>query len=169
MPNLSSSLGSANPAIPLVNPSQIGQAAGLHMHYPTFSAFTTAVTSERANVSASNPIWADAQPMTIASEGSRVKRVWSVGLNHARSVSVGQYSAILGADSNVVLLASGQPSSGTGNNGDLSYDSSTGVVYLKSGGLWATAGNANGLFSNIDGGTPTTNYAGTSGIDGGTP
>lgn len=138
MPNIASPLGTSNTAIPLVNSTQVGRAAGLFMVFSDSTAFQNAVTDEKANVLASSPIWADGQALMVASEGARTWRVWSVSLNHARTVVIGSNTIVLGSDTNIVRNASGIPSGGTGANGDISIDWAGNVVYLKTAGTWSS-------------------------------
>ena len=140
MPTIASPLSTSQSYIPAVNATEVGKFAGLQMHFPTFAAFAAAVTTEKANVAATSPIWADQQPMTVASEPIGVIRTWSVALNHARTAQIRSgLMVVLAADSNTVLQVSGAPSAGTGANGDISVDWSGNTVYLKSAGAWAVS------------------------------
>jgi hypothetical protein len=130
MPNVSSSLGTTQPYIPLVNGAEIGKAAGLHMHFATLTALNTAITAERSNISASSPTWTDGQPITVAGEGAAVRR-WSVSGQHARNVTLPDGSALLlASDSTAASVpVGGSPVS------SCTYDSTTGNLtgYTKNG------------------------------------
>lgn len=141
MTQIASPLSTAQPTIPLSSPTQLGKFPGLRMHFGSISAFQSAVTVEQSNVAASNPLWADMQPMSASSEPPDVYRLWSASNNHARMVMIRPgLTVTLGADTNVVLAATGIPSSGTGNNGDISIDfTGPGVVYQKTSGAWASS------------------------------
>ena len=146
MPQLLTSPLSTPTGMPVTNQAHLGKLAGTRIHFGTFADFTAAITTGTAFYAAD--LWADGQEMTIASEADAgAVHIWRTSLGHARTVRVGRVDTILLANSNVVLAAAGQPVGGTGNNGDLSVDRAAGVVYLKTAGAWAAAGNIN-LISN---------------------
>jgi hypothetical protein len=140
MPLVSSPLGTANPAIPLVNATELGKAAGLHQHYPTLAALNAAVVAERANVTAASAMWQEGQLFTVGAESADVFRAWSVAGNHARKVNVRPgLAVVLAADANTVLFGAGAPSAGTGSDGDISIDWTGGKIYTKGGGAWVVS------------------------------
>ncbi len=69
-----------------------------------------------------------------------------------------------GIDGNAVLVGSGTPGSGLGNNGDQYIDSDNGDIYTKVGGIWNLQGNmsevAQTIRTDTDGATPETIYRG---------
>ena len=151
MSNLASPIGTTQPYIPVVPAAQVGRYAGLAMHFPTVTDGTghsdgtgtglyEAVLTEKANIVASSPIWADKQPFTVATEPEHVRRVWSVASQHAREVVIRPgLSVTLAGDTNTVLTTTGAPSSGTGTNGDIAIDFAGNVVYLKTSGTWSVS------------------------------
>lgn len=137
---IASPLATGQGSIPITASTQLGKFPGLRMHFPTLAAFQTAVTVEQTNVAGSNALWADQQPMSVASEPTDVYRVWSVSGNHARGVIVRPgLLVVLAGDTNTVLTTSGAPNNGTGSNGDIAIDYVGNVVYAKSGGAWASS------------------------------
>jgi hypothetical protein len=144
MPNLSSSLGTNNDAIPAVNATQIGKFAGLHMVFPTLSALNLAVVTERGNITGSTSIWAAGQSMAVAAEPTAVERSWFVGgsaaASHARTVLLPSgVSVVLAADTNTVLATTGVPAGGTGADGDIAIDVAANLYYLKAAGAWGAS------------------------------
>lgn len=134
---IASPLATNQNAIPIVASSQIGKFPGLHMHFPSLAAFQAAVAVEQGNVAAGNALWTDLQPMSVSGEPVGMHRVWSVASSHARTVVFrAGLTTSLPSDSNVVLAAVGAPSSGTGNNGDISVDFAGNAVYTKTSGNW---------------------------------
>lgn len=141
MPNVSSPLGTASTAVPLVRADALKQAAGLSQIYPDSASLQTAVTSEAANVAASAGIWSVGQPLGIASEVALgVWRSWN-GSNARTAVLPGGLTVTLAGDANVVISTSGAPASGTGANGDVAIDRTANVYYLKTSGAWALKGS----------------------------
>ena len=76
----------------------------------------------------------------MSGEPAGVRRLWSVSLNHARTVNVGSSSIVLAGNTNVVLSTTGAPSAGTGSNGDMAVDLTNSVYYVKAAGAWGSAG-----------------------------
>lgn len=139
MPQLSSPI-STPAGMPAKNPAHIGKNAGEAMHYATRAAWLQAVASSLDTAN-----WPDGQPMTIADEAdSGAVRIWRVSLGHARTVRLGLYLGVMSVNTAAVLTASGIPESGTGTDGDWSFDPVTSVIYAKSGGLWQTLGTGDG-------------------------
>lgn len=136
MPNIASSLATTQNYIPLINAAGLGKAAGLHMHFATFAALQAAVTAEQDNISATSPLLAEGQPMSVSGEVG--VRLWTASPGHARKVRVRDGLIItLAGDANKVLTTSGAPSSGTGANGDIAVDYAGNKVYTKSAGAWS--------------------------------
>ena len=141
MPNLSSSLGTNNDAIPAVNATQIGKFAGLHKVFPTLVALNLAVVAERGNITATTNMWVTGESMSVAAEPTAVERSWFVGgsaaASHARTVLLPSgLSVILAADTNTVLVTTGVPAGGTGADGDIAIDVASNLYYLKASGAW---------------------------------
>ena len=69
-----------------------------------------------------------------------------------------------GVDGNSILVGSGAPSAGLGNNDDQYIDSDNGDIYTKSAGVWSFQGNmsevAQTIRTDTDGATPETIYRG---------
>ena len=73
-------------------------------------------------------------------------------------------SGVSGTDGNSILVGSGAPGSGLGNNGDQYIDSDNGDIYTKVAGTWNLQGNmsevAQTIRTDTDGATPETIYRG---------
>ena len=137
MPQLSSPL-STPAGMPLVNAAHIAKAAGLYMHFATVADLHAAVAAEGSS-------WPDGQRAVASQEAdSGAVRVYRSGPAHARTVQLGPYRAVLGAESNIVRASAGAPASGVGSNGDLSVDTVTGIVYAKASGAWSVLLGSNG-------------------------
>lgn len=137
MPQLSSPL-STPAGMAGVNPAHVGKMAGVRLHFPTFAAFTAAITSGATGFA--SDLWADGQEMTIADEaGTGAVRVWRTSLAHARTVRVGGTTFVLAADTNVVTATSGIPAEGAGNVGDVAIDSAAAELYTKKADGWGSA------------------------------
>lgn len=155
MPQLSSNL-STPAGLPAINAAHIGKFGGLHLHFPTRSAWQAAIAD------APSLNWADGQPMTIADEAdTSAVRIYRTSLAHARTVQVGVIRLVLPADSNIVRATSGAPASGVGDNGDAAVDSTTGAIYSKSGGAWSAVTGGTVPALSITGTPPTTANIGT--------
>jgi len=151
MPNISSSLGTTARQIPLVNSTQLGKAAGLAIHFPTFDALLSAVgtespvSGERGNIVSGQGIWRQGQPFSVSSEPSGIRRAWFAGasaaLSHAKTIVLPSgKSVVLAADANVVIATTGAPSGGSGAVGDMAVDFAAGLYYVKSGAsTWGSA------------------------------
>jgi hypothetical protein len=141
MPNVTSPLGTSNDQIPLVNKTEIWKSSGLHMHFETLADLNSGVTREVANIGAASAIWFNGQPITVASEPAGVQRVWSISLQHARTVLLPTgVSVVLAAAGNTVLRTTGAPAGGTGAIGDLAVDFAAGSYYTKTGAsVWSAA------------------------------
>lgn len=138
MPTFGTPLAPSNAGIPAVNQNSIGSFAGFAWHFPTFAGFAAAVTNEKANVAAAGPLWANRQPMTIATEPVGTSRTWSVALNHARTIQIRPGMSVVAAtDAATVLTTTGVPAVGTGATDDIAVDYPGNVVYTKTGGAWA--------------------------------
>lgn len=128
-----SPLGTPSRSVPLVASSELGKFAGLPMVFQTVAALVTAANSERQNVIDGTPIWPDTQPVGVAAEVAvGVWRMWRTPLQHARTVVTGTgVTALLGAETNSVVVSSGVPSGATGNVGDIVINPSTNSYYTK--------------------------------------
>jgi len=145
MPNVSNPLGTTQPYIPAVAPTQIGRFAGLAMIFPTVGDLNTAMA-------ASSVVWADGQPIFVAPEfiGGSCWRVWLTGAGHARTVILRPGLTItLAGDDNAVLFAAGQPDDGTGSDGDVSVDWAGNTYYTKAAGTWTSTGSVYAAGSGI--------------------
>jgi hypothetical protein len=101
---------------------------------------TSIVTTERANIAGGGGLIANMQPIFVAAEPG-IYRSWSVSAQHARAVTLRPGLVVtLAGDSNSVLFASGQPSAGTGSNGDISVDWAENTYYTKAAGVWSSTG-----------------------------
>ncbi len=153
MPTIASSLSTSQPYIPAVNATEVGKFAGLHMHFPTFAAFTAAVTNEQTNMTGSSPMWADRQPMTIGTEPADIHRVWDSTAGHARKVVIRPgLSYTLASNANMVLESFGVPINSFGSANDISVDWGNNCVYLKnaSGGTaWNTTPTIASIFAAV--------------------
>ncbi len=130
MPQLSSP-ASTPAGMPLFNAAHISKAGGLFMMYATASDLATAVAAEGAN-------WPDGQRAALSSEAdSGAERIYRTSLGNARTVKIGPFIRTLTSDTAIVRATSGAPSSGVGANGDLAFDSASGVVYERPAGTWA--------------------------------
>lgn len=137
MPQLSSPL-STPAGMAGVNPAHVGKMAGTRLHFPTFAAFTAAITSGATGYA--SDLWSDGQEMTIADEADTgAVRVWRTSLAHARTVRVGGATLVLAGNTNLVIATSGVPASGTGSVGDLAIDAGAGLYYTKGAGGWSSA------------------------------
>lgn len=141
MPNVSSPLGTTQPYIPLLHPTQLGRAAGLIMCFPTIEALTAAVLVERANVAAGNAIWAQGQPIVLVDEffEGGVFRAWNG--DDARTVFLRSgFPVALPADTSILRSGVGAPDNGAGVEGDVYVDWSSNLYYFKGPTDWAEAG-----------------------------
>tara|TARA_B100001105_G_scaffold251204_1_gene240593 strand:+ start:1448 stop:3724 length:2277 start_codon:yes stop_codon:yes gene_type:complete len=137
MPQLTSPL-STPAGMAGVNPAHVGKMAGTRLHFPSFAAWTAAITSGATGFA--SDLWADGQEMTIADEADTgAVRVWRTSLAHARTVRMGGTSVVLAANTNLAIATSGVPSSGTGSVGDVAIDGGAGVYYTKGAGGWGSA------------------------------
>lgn len=142
MPNVSSPLGTNQRYIPAVAPSQIARYAGLHMHFVDMAALNTAVADERLNITDTSPIWANGQPISVATEPTAVIRNWDASAQHARKVTIRPGLVVtLAADANTVREGAGAPGAGVGANGDISIDWAGNAYYTKAGGTWSSTGS----------------------------
>lgn len=139
MSTIGSSLSKGEDGTGLINPSVLNQIAGLAKDL-TRTAFNAAVTQERANITNNGAgIWNDGEKISIFGEVGT--RIWFMGtsasLSHARNVLyLGKTYALTG-DANVFGPTVGTPASGTGVNGDILVDGSSGLMYgPKASGTW---------------------------------
>jgi hypothetical protein len=134
--------------------------------YLTRAFFDAAVIAERARISANSfGIYQQGQKISVVGEAP-CYRTWFLATgasdatnaanSHARAVVVRPgLTVTLAADANVVFLAAGAPSVGTGANGDISVDYAGNVIYTKSGGTWSVTTSA--IFSGAGGSTTVVN------------
>jgi hypothetical protein len=150
MPNVTSPLGTSQRYIPLVNSSEIGKAAGLHMHFATLANLLLAVgtvaplAGERGNITSSQATWQAGQPFSVATEPAGVHRVWVIGasaaLSHARTVVLPSgATVVLAGDTNTVFATTGVPGVGVGADGDLAVDVAGNARYIKGASAWGGA------------------------------
>lgn len=121
-----------------VNQAHVGKMAGMRLHFPTFAAFTAAITPGATGFA--SDLWADGQQMTIADEADTgAVRVWRASLAHARTIRAGSATILLATDTNRVLATVGLPANGTGNTGDVAIDSAAAAYYVKAVVGWGAA------------------------------
>lgn len=156
MPNISSPLGTANTGLPLVRADALGQAAGLAKSFASLTALTDAIAAGSA------ALWSHGEPIAVVSESAHgVWRMWDAVASHARTVLLRPgLRLVIGSDASAVLFAAGQPSAGTGANGDVSVDWSAGAYYIKASGTW---GSAQAVYPEAGGAAPAA--AGDGGSD----
>lgn len=148
MPDFTGPVGSTQRYIPALNRNQAARVPGTKKVFADHDAFVAGVVAERGVIEMGLPVWFDGEDLRNQSEPLAVVRRWSLSTtagsnnanaaaSHGRTVVIGPYSAVLAADSNQVRATSGQPSSGTGANGDLGFDPATGAIYIKAAGAWS--------------------------------
>jgi hypothetical protein len=145
MTTIASSLAKNDDGLPLINRSSLAQISGVTKHL-TRAEFDAAVAAERVRISTNSVgLYQNGERLEIIGEAG--SRIWTLATggtdavnaaaSHAKVVNLGLGKTItLTADSNVALSALGQPSSGTGANGDISVDFSAQLYYTKSTGAW---------------------------------
>jgi hypothetical protein len=136
---IGSSLSKGTDGTGLINPSVLGQIAGVGKDFSR-AAFDTAVAQERSNiVNNGTGVWSNGEKLSIF--GELGTRIWFIGANaiasHARNVLYVGKTYALAVDGNVFGATMGVPLNGTGVNGDYLVDAVTGFLYgPKAGNAW---------------------------------
>ena len=95
MPQLSSPL-STPAGMAGVNPAHVGKMAGVRLHFPTFAAFTAAITSGATGFA--SDLWADGQEMTIADEADTALQSSRMTLAHITGGQLDYVLSLLGIE-----------------------------------------------------------------------
>lgn len=139
MPNVSSPLGTTQPYIPAVAPSQIGRFAGLAMVFPDLTTLNAAVAQELANVAATTPLWPTGQMLLLAPEfyAGGFYRVWNG--THARTVFVRHgYWLELADDTRTLTTGWSNPEPTAGAEGDYYLEGYSGTLWYRDAEAWST-------------------------------
>ena len=151
MPSFSSPAQTTQPYIPVIPAAQRMKIPGMAQHFATLADLVTAVAAERTNIAAGLPLWMDGTRLTVTTEIG-VYRTWKLdsagaddaakaAASHGRAVTLRSGVTItLTADTSAVLATVGEPASASGANGDLAFDSGSGLYYTKAAGAWGAAG-----------------------------
>lgn len=134
MPQLASPL-STPAGMPAVNQAHLGKLVGVQIAFPTFAAFTAAITTGQTGFSMDQ--WFTGQRYTIAGEPIQAVRFYD-GTSPLNAM-IGNKVFSLNNNSTTIGYTTGAPGSGVGNPHDLLLDQATGLVYSKiNSGAWDT-------------------------------